>query len=496
VRAIAASLFFLTIVLRVLVAEAPAQGETTEPDLESASAGRTVRVGLTATGRISSIPLEVYVARVLAGEGEPRAADAAQQALAIAIRTFALANAGRHGREGFDLCDSTHCQVLRASTAASRRAAMATVGLVLTYEGRVAEVFYSASCGGRSEAAADVWPGSSYPYLRSVPDDVCEGDTPWSLDLSATDVRRALERIGFEGSGLRDVGVDRRSGSGRVVQLHLTGLRPDVITGEQFRAAIGAAELRSTAFTVSREGGRFRFTGRGYGHGVGMCVIGAGRRASRGESAQAILEQYFPALELTRLDPLGAKAPISLTTSASPPPLGTRSTDVVVRVPESSSVTAASIAEYARRAHSELSKTLGASVIPVTIQLHDSLDSFRTTTGRPWWVTTAAQGTTIDLAPTAVLVQRDGVEAAVRLGVAELLVSGPLATRPAWVRVGAARYFASGRSQTSPSAETRCPADAELTLAISAPAQREAEVRAESCFARALARVKDWRAVH
>ena len=76
---------------------------------------------------------------------------AAAQALAVAIRTYALFNAGRHQRDGFDLCDTTHCQVLRASSAASRRAAQATAGLVLSYQGAPADLYYSASCGGHTE---------------------------------------------------------------------------------------------------------------------------------------------------------------------------------------------------------------------------------------------------------------------------------------------------------------------------------------------------------
>src|SRR6187431_1576192 len=77
---------------------APGQSEVTDADLEAASAGRVVRLGaLSGRGQVTTVPLEVYVARVLAGEAEPRAADAAYQALAVAIRTFALYNAGRHG---------------------------------------------------------------------------------------------------------------------------------------------------------------------------------------------------------------------------------------------------------------------------------------------------------------------------------------------------------------------------------------------------------------
>src|SRR3954468_2831374 len=103
-----------------------AQSDVTDTDLLAASNGRTLRIGSVADGHVTIIPLEVYVSRVLAGEGDPKAGDAAQQALAIAIRTYTLKNSNRHVRDGYDLCDSTHCQVPRPSTPASRRAAMAT----------------------------------------------------------------------------------------------------------------------------------------------------------------------------------------------------------------------------------------------------------------------------------------------------------------------------------------------------------------------------------
>ena len=174
----------LLLALVVAVSIAPARPqEIGDADLDAASAGRTIQVGTPASGRVVTLPLETYVARVLAAEGEPRAADAAQQALAIAIRTFAMANAARHRRDGFDLCDTTHCQVLRAATAASRRAAMATAGRILTWNGRPAEVFYSASCGGYSESAEEVWPGANLPYLQAVPDDVHDDDRPWTVEI-------------------------------------------------------------------------------------------------------------------------------------------------------------------------------------------------------------------------------------------------------------------------------------------------------------------------
>lgn len=475
------------------------QRDVADADLEAASGGLVVRVGPAAGGgRVTTWPLEVYVARVLAGEAEPGAADAAVQALGVAIRTYALANAGRHTRDGFDLCDGTHCQVPRAATPTTRRAALATAGQILTWKGAPAEVFYSASCGGHSESPDQVWPGADYPYMRSAPDAVHEDDRPWTLSLTLREVQRILTGAGFRGR-LREVTVDDRSPSGRATRLRVSGLQPAAIAGDQFRAAVGAVRLRSTAFSIDRRGTTLRFTGRGYGHGVGMCVIGAGRRAARGESVRAIFAQYYPGLEVTRV----GGAPVE--TAAAPPPAvlvpsaAGRSArgGIVVEVPRFSAVTELEVARLVSRAHDDLAKALGTSVAPLTVRVHESLESFRLATGRPWWVNNVSEGTTIDLLPAVLLAQRDGFDVAIRIAVAELLVSEALKGRPVWIRVGAARYFGRNASSSVQPAGPRdqCPSDAELTLAISAPAQRNAESRAEACFAREYGRTRDWRAV-
>jgi len=504
-------------------AVAPAQTEITDEDLVAASGGRMVAIGsLTGDRPVTRIPLELYVARVLAGEGEPNAADAARQALAVAIRTYAVVQAGRHRREGFDLCDTIHCQVLRATNDGSRRAALSTAGRVLTIDGAPAEVYYSASCGGRSESAAQVWPGATFPYMQVVrDDDVHEEDVPWTLDLTLDELRETLGRAGFGGGPLRDIEIEGHTASGRVDRLRLPGLRPEAIAATAFRDALGTTRLRSTAFSLAREGALVRFTGRGYGHGVGMCVIGAGRRARRGESLEAILAQYYPNLEIRDLGGVLARAvdarsglgtrdsglgtrDSGLGTGDSglgtrDSGLGTRDSGlakrIAARVPRGSSLSANELEELAGRTYESLSRALGASAASVTVELHESLDSFRLEVRRPWWVSAAVTGTTIDLAPTALLSQRQGLEATLRAAMAELLMSAPLADRPAWVRVGGSRYFASPTPPPIPTADLSCPADAELTLALSAVAQREAESRAMQCFSRAYAKVGDWRLV-
>ena len=109
------------------VATSAASAAVTDEALRSASRGRTIRVGVTARDgsvRPETIAVEEYVARVISGEGQPKAGPAAHEALAIVIRTFAAANQRRHRAEGYDLCDTTHCQVMRPAIAVARQAAL------------------------------------------------------------------------------------------------------------------------------------------------------------------------------------------------------------------------------------------------------------------------------------------------------------------------------------------------------------------------------------
>jgi hypothetical protein len=165
-------------------------------------------------------------------------------------------------------------------------------------------------------------------------------------------------------------------------------------------------------------------------------------------------------------------------------------------VPPASPTGADALEQLVLRAHDDLSRVLGVSVAPISVTLHATLDDFRAATGQPWWVSGVADAMAIDLVPETLLAQREGLELTLRTAVAELLVSDAFHDRPRWVRVGAARHFARNGGAAATGGEApRCPADAELTLAVSAPAQRDAEARAQACFARQFARTQDWRAV-
>jgi stage II sporulation protein D len=286
-------------------------GAHAAPSQETARAAGTVaalRVGFARSGgyTVTSLPLETYVARVLAGEAARGSRPAALEALAITIRTFALANQGRHRGEGFDLCDQTHCQVVRAATEATVRAAEATAGRVLMHEGVPAEVFYSASCGGRTEVPSGVWPGAQDPpYLPSHADEACDGEPAWEASLTEGDLLRALRAAGFRGERLRDMRILSRNDSGRVARLRVDGLTPDEISAQDLRMAVGRTlgwqHIKSAVFELDRRSATYRFRGHGSGHGVGMCVIGSTHLAEDGKSAEAILAKYFPGLAIQEI---------------------------------------------------------------------------------------------------------------------------------------------------------------------------------------------------
>src|SRR5262249_1606123 len=289
------------------------------PERRTPNAER-VRVGIAKPGggyAIVELPLETYVARVLAGEAPRASQPAALEALAITIRTFARANAGRHRADGFDLCDQTHCQVVRTATAATERAAAATAGRLLVRGGVPATVYYSASCGGHTPAPSGVWPGhEDFPYLPSRSDDACDRAPAWEAELRAADVDRALHASGYRGS-LRAMKVASHSGSGRVAMLRLDGLAPDQISGQgpaiAVRGTLGWQYIKSTAFELKKQDNVYRFSGHGSGHGVGLCVIGSARLAERGVSASKILARYFPGLEVS------GEAARAITTDAAAP---------------------------------------------------------------------------------------------------------------------------------------------------------------------------------
>jgi len=452
---------------------------------------KTLRVGVARQGGgydVKAMSLDEYVAGVIAGEQARDSSPAALQALAITIRTFALANPGRHRADGFDMCDLTHCQVLRKATSATTAAAMATSGQILLYRGAPASVFYTASCGGMTEKPSSVWPGADDPsFLPVREDDACEGQPVWSTELSADDLTRALHSGGFRGE-LRDVRILGRNDSGRAARLHLEGFTPDQISAQDLRTIVGRTLgwqfIKSTAFDLHRTSSGFRFSGHGSGHGVGLCVIGSAKLGARGKSATEILAKYFPGLEIT-----GSTAP-NITTTAAAAAVPASDPSVIVSLPAGDEGERDVIRDLVIASRDRLSRELGVPAPKqLALRFHPTVESYTRATGQTWFTAGATVNGEMHFVPLTVLRERGTLERTVRHEIIHVLTEPMLAGRPLWVREGVASFY-SGERGTD--AKGSCPSDDELRRPVSPGALAMAYSRATTCFARQIESGKKW----
>ena len=247
------------------------------------------------------LPTESYVERVVASESSSADSLESLKALAIVVRSFALHQS--HGHTDYDLCDSTHCQLLHWGGNPDRRAAahsatLATAGETLWFHSQRVEAWFHQNCGGRTASPSEVWPTRKpMRWLASHADNYCtaSGVREWSANLSLSDLTAALAAAGLVHPGWNTLVLARRGQSGRALTLRAGSTE---VSAEDFRLAVGRAlgwnRILSTWFEINRQGDYFFFHGRGSGHGVGLCQAGAAAMAAGGHDVSQILAQYFP----------------------------------------------------------------------------------------------------------------------------------------------------------------------------------------------------------
>ncbi len=168
---------------------------------------------------------------------------------------------------------------------------------MLEYGGQLIDATYFATSAGNTEDAADVW-GSKCPYLISVasPWDAFAGGYQTTASFSEDDFRSRISKAASNGTLTGDagswVGTADRSPAGTVKTLVVGGHQ---FTGSQIRSAF---DLRSADFTISHASGKFTFTVKGYGHGVGMSQTGAEGMAKQGATYKDILAWYYPGTKI------------------------------------------------------------------------------------------------------------------------------------------------------------------------------------------------------
>lgn len=472
----------------------------TEPDAPF-RAGATIRVGRARREgyEVEAVPLETYVAAVVAGEAAADAPGALLEALAIAARSYAVAVRGRHAADGFDVCDLTHCQVAGRPTAASRRAALRTMGRVLLQGGRPVRALYTAQCGAWLESPESVWPEGQAvhtPVPGARPDPAHVPEPAWTAELPARAIERALREAGFRGSGLESLDVVSRTPSGRAARLRVSGLAPSTTSGERFRLAVGRAlgwqHVKSTHFTVTRTAVGYRFEGRGLGHGAGMCLFGAAALARTGATASDLLRAYFPGATVgdlpdDRASPAAESTRRHRSATAAQP-------DVLITLPLESEASRQRVDAMVRRAADEVARRSGMPMPrTIRVRVYPTPEGFRRATGLPWGAAGAVRDGAILLPPLRALEERGLLERTLRHEVAHLLTAPALAGRPRWVLEGAAIHFGgSPLSAVTPRPASACPSDGELARASSLTRLAELYADAHACFVQALARGLAW----
>ena len=244
----------------------------------------------------------------------------ALKAQAVAARTYAYKHFGSRKAQGFDVYADTRDQVYKGIHSVSDvtdKAVRETEGVVMTYNGEFITAYYHSTCGGETEGVA-TWGRPNHPYLQNKPDIRPDG-TPWCRESNYTEWTRE-----FDESELRDLfQINAKEAKANVPSfssIHAMNILDTLKSGRihtleittnngKFTAKAdkirwlfkrGGTILPSSFFRIHRNGDQWILKGKGFGHGVGLCQMGARARAQAGQSYIQILTHYYPGITLEK----------------------------------------------------------------------------------------------------------------------------------------------------------------------------------------------------
>ncbi|HEX2437477.1 MAG TPA: SpoIID/LytB domain-containing protein [Methylomirabilota bacterium] len=259
---------------------------------------------------VNELPLEDYVVGVLRAEVGEKWPLEALRAQAVVARTYAAYHRTIGGSKPYHIVASTANQQFAGRvppTSPLWGAVRETAGQVLLWEGELFPAFYHTESGGYTEDPRTVFAARNMPGLKPVRCDFSAGSPHyyWSLDMKLSDLADVLRRSEVGVGDVIAIDVSERTPSLRaaIVTVHGTG-RSVRLRGNDFRKMLGYDTFKSTLFAVAVDAAWARFSGRGYGHGVGLCQWGAKGMAEQGHGARQILDFYYPGTTLTTLDRL------------------------------------------------------------------------------------------------------------------------------------------------------------------------------------------------
>ena len=275
---------------------------------------------------VNCIGMEDYLMSVISSEMKSSASIELLKAHAVISRSWLKARLKDHkaGHEHFDVCADDHCQRYQGLTMAVGddvcRAIDRTWGQVLEYGGDICDTRYSKCCGGRTELFSTCWEDVDLPYLQSVEDPFCDCENSsilsqvlndydlhtadfhdWTVQYTTDELSELVRtRTGIDFGTIVALEAVERGPSGRIKYLRITGtLREEVIGKElAIRKALSSSHLKSSAFEIEKTPDGFVLKGRGWGHGVGLCQIGAAVMAAQGYDYRQILSHYYVGAEI------------------------------------------------------------------------------------------------------------------------------------------------------------------------------------------------------
>lgn len=255
---------------------------------------------------VNKLPLETYLDGVVPKEMSPSFAPAALMAQAVAARSYAWYLVSKSADKPYDVAATTASQVYGGAdvgNAQTQRAVSQTRGQMLAYNGKVVLSYFHSHSGGMLEDDKLVWT-ADMPYYDVVEDTVSNRAKRmgWSARISRQELAQKLASKGFGVRTVTNVRPETRSKSGRLVRVAIDSPTGSFsMKANTFRLMVGATSMKSTLCDVGLKGDTVTFSGKGYGHGVGMSQWGAEGMAREGRDYRQILGHYYPGTSIEQL---------------------------------------------------------------------------------------------------------------------------------------------------------------------------------------------------
>ncbi|MHA1575503.1 MAG: SpoIID/LytB domain-containing protein [Alphaproteobacteria bacterium] len=254
---------------------------------------------------VNKLGLEEYIMGVVPKETFASWPDAALKSQAVAARTFAIYHIKNHRKNDYDIVSPIHQLYggMSAEDPRTTKAILETEGEILTYDGDVLCTFFYTCCGGQTEKAENI-----FKTIKSYPDPVkspyCKNTRhySWKFSIAVANVEQKLKLKGKSLNGpVIKIQILKRFKSGRISQIKLSSRKKSVVlTGEECRNIFGYNKLRSTLFNVKLKSGRIYFSGRGWGHAVGLCQWCSKGMADKDINYEKILYHFYPGSKIKR----------------------------------------------------------------------------------------------------------------------------------------------------------------------------------------------------